>query len=184
MRDSLEATAPEPDGFRIRGHHVLGGMVAFFGIVFAVNGYMLMRALATHSGVVAVEPYRRGLAYNERIEADGRQAGLGWRDSVVFSGSGASSGSGRSSSSGLITVLISGRDDSPVSGLALAARLGRPATAGADKDLAFHEESAGRYVATTGALAAGAWILNLEVRSAGDAQDPVYRARRRLWLKP
>lgn len=161
-----------PDQFRIRGHHVLGGLVVFFGIVFAVNGYMLVRALATHSGVVAVEPYRRGLAYNERIEADDKQAGLGWRDSAAFA------------DSGHIAVDMAGRDGSPISGLALTARLGRPTTASADRGLDFREETAGRYVAPTGALDAGAWLLNLEVHKAGEAQEPVYRARRRLWLKP
>ena len=63
---------------RLTGRHVLVVVVLFFGIVFAVNGVLLWKALSTHSGVVAQEPYRKGLAYNTRIAADARQAALGW----------------------------------------------------------------------------------------------------------
>ncbi len=54
-------------------------LIAFFGVIFAVNGYFLYSALSTHTGVVAIEPYRKGLAYNERIAADERQKALGWQ---------------------------------------------------------------------------------------------------------
>ena len=43
---------------------------------------MIYSALSTHTGLVANEPYRKGLHYNERIEADERQARLGWSDSI------------------------------------------------------------------------------------------------------
>ena len=48
--------------------------LGFFGVVFVVNGAMIYSAVSTHSGLVANEPYRKGLHYNERIDADERQA--------------------------------------------------------------------------------------------------------------
>ena len=63
----------------LQGHHVLVVFLAFFAAVFVANGAMIYQALSTHTGLVANEPYRKGLHYNERIAADARQsaAGLG-----------------------------------------------------------------------------------------------------------
>ena len=58
---------------RLSGRHILGILAGFFGIVFAVNGFFIYRALSTHSGEVASEPYAQGLAYNDRIAAAVRQ---------------------------------------------------------------------------------------------------------------
>ena len=53
----------------ITGRHVLIGMLVFFGVILGVNGMFLYSALSTYTGVVSDEPYRKGLNYNERIEA-------------------------------------------------------------------------------------------------------------------
>ena len=53
--------------------------------MFAVNGAMIYSALSTYSGVVATEPYRKGLHYNERILADERQrAAATGRDTLTI----------------------------------------------------------------------------------------------------
>src|SRR5688572_2876208 len=62
----------------LRGGHVLAAFLAFFGVIFAVNGVFLYMALSTHTGLVAQEPYRKGLHYNDRIAAAERQQALGW----------------------------------------------------------------------------------------------------------
>ena len=43
---------------------------------------MIYQAMSTHTGLVANEPYRKGLHYNDRIDADARQARLGWVDTL------------------------------------------------------------------------------------------------------
>lgn len=160
----------------IEGKHVLLAMLAFFGIVFAVNGVLLYQALHTHSGLVAQEPYRKGLHYNERIAASDRQAALGWTSELSVPADG--------------SVRLALRDSSgqPVSGLAITGRLGRPADARTDVRLAFAETAPGQYAVATGAIEPGAWQIDIEVRdtarSQASAGDPVYRERRRLWLKP
>ena len=67
----------------ITGRMVLFGLIAFFGVVFAVNGTMLALALKTNTGMVANEPYRKGLKYNERIAAEERQQALGWKSEIT-----------------------------------------------------------------------------------------------------
>ena len=62
--DGSEPVPPASAAARLDGRHVLMMLFAFFGVIFAVNGYFLFSALSTHTGVVAVEPYRKGLAYN------------------------------------------------------------------------------------------------------------------------
>ncbi len=69
----------------LTGRHVALTFAGFFGVVFAVNIYFVTVALSTHTGVVANEPYRKGLKYNERIAASEQQESLGWKDETVLS---------------------------------------------------------------------------------------------------
>lgn len=156
----------------LRGRHVLLAMLGFFAAVFAVNGVMIYSAVSTYSGLVANEPYRKGLAYNERIAADERQARLGWSDSVEI---------GRD---GRVALTISSGDGRPVTGLAIAAVLGRPSTNRHDIKLALSESKPGRYEAQAAPLGEGSWLIAAEARVDARAEDPVYRTRRRLWLEP
>ena len=126
----------------------------------------------THAGVVAVEPYRRGLAYNQRIAADERQSARGWRDAITASPDGA------------ITVYLVGPDDQPIRGVRVTGTIGRPATAAHDRALTLVAQASGLHTGTTGVLQPGAWIVTIEAHAAPTDAEPIYRARRRLWLKP
>jgi nitrogen fixation protein FixH len=150
---------------------VLGILLAFFAAVFGVNGVMIYSALSTHTGLVANEPYRKGLRYNERITADERQARLGWTDKIV------------ANLDGRVAIMLSDGGGRPVSGLKIEAILGRPATNRHDVRLTLAEVAPGRYEAHT-ALAEGAWLVALEARADSSAVEPIYRSRRRLWVKP
>jgi nitrogen fixation protein FixH len=155
----------------LRGRHVLGVFLAFFAAVFLVNGVMIYSALSTHTGLVAIEPYRKGLHYNERIAADERQARLGWTDKIDVH------------LDGRVAIVLADGGGRPVSGLKIEAVLGRPASNRHDVRLTFAEATPGRYEARTAPLAEGAWLVALEAR-ADSGEEPVYRSRRRLWLKP
>ncbi len=169
-------TDPTQQRQGLTGRHVLAHMVGLFGIVFAVNGYMLFKALSTHSGLVANEPYRKGLEYNRRIAADERQAALGWTSDATLD------------DKGTVTVTIADPTGQPVSRIALEGRLGRPSSNRADVPLIFKEVAAGRYRADAGAISAGTWQLDVAIRpeaaTTASAGEPIYRFRRRLWVKP
>jgi nitrogen fixation protein FixH len=156
----------------IRGHHVLVGLLSFFAVIFAVNGYFMFAAISTYSGVVANEPYRKGLDYNMRIAAGERQAELGWQDGVSVT------------MDGRVTVTVTDREARPVSNLAIAGYIGRPSTVLHDREFRLTELERGRYTAEVGALERGNWIISLEAHSSADDAEPAYRSRRRLWLKP
>lgn len=156
---------------RLRGGHVLAVFLGFFFVIFAVNGYFLFAALSTHSGVVAIEPYRKGLAYNDRIAADERQTALGWSDAVQVE------------RNGRVVLTMRDRTGAPVSGLRVLAAVSRPSSAGRDHSVLLSEIAEGRYEADIGMLDEGNWIAAVEAREPTSA-EPVFRSRRRLWLKP
>ncbi|MBX9591297.1 MAG: FixH family protein [Hyphomonadaceae bacterium] len=155
----------------LRDGHVLGIFLGFFAVVFMVNGAMIYSAVSTHSGLVANEPYRKGLHYNERIVAGDRQVRLGWTETLEV---------GRD---GRVRLALTEADGSAVRGMQIAGVLGRPATNRHDIALKFVETSPGQYEARASPLAEGNWLLSLEA-GVHEAADPVYRMRRRLWLKP
>ncbi len=170
MRDMNSESGRNAHERRIEGRHVLIIFLAFFGVVFAVNGYFLVTALRTHTGVVAVEPYRKGLAYNTRIAADERQSQLGWHDELTVD------------REGTIAVTLIGPDGQSVRGLTITSTIGRPSTSAHDRQVTLAEQVTGKHVGNTAALPSGTWIIVIEARSSADS-EPLFRARRRLWLK-
>lgn len=177
---TLPTTRLQPVGM-LSGRHVLIAMVAFFGVIFAVNGVLLWQAVATHSGLVASEPYRKGLGYNRRIEADERQQSLGWTTLATVERSHG------------VSITLLDRLGEPVTGLQLVGTIGRPSTGHRDLALRFFEQAPGRYVAPVSGLDAGAWLLSVGAHAAGNerdgegssiSDDAVYRMKRRLWLNP
>lgn len=159
----------------IQGWHVLVGMIAFFGVIFAVNGVFLVSALNTHTGIVSKQPYRKGLDYNDRIAADERQQKLGWTHTIALDQ--------KSEDARLVLADKHGR---PVSGLDVQGFLGRPSTEQHDTRIAMEEQGTpGTYIAKVGALEPGNWLLAVEARETkSDRAAVVYRLRKRLWLKP
>jgi len=155
----------------LHGSHVLGICVGFFAAVFIVNAAMIYLAVTTYSGLSANEPYRKGLNYNERIAAGDRQARLGWTETLEVA---------RDGRVRLGLIEANGR---PVRGMEIVGVLGRPATNRYDIPVKLVEASPGQYEARTFVLPEGGWLLSLEAREH-QAADPVYRMRRRLWLKP
>jgi nitrogen fixation protein FixH len=158
----------------VRGWHVLASVVAFFAVVFAVNGYFLFAALSTYSGVVSVEPYVKGLHYNQRIAAQERQDELKWIAEL-----------GTPVADAPLQLRLSDRVGNGIDGLAIAARLGRPATQSYDRQLTFLSRGNGLYEAAVGKLAPGGWLLAIEAtrRRRVTGEIDTFRLRRRLWLK-
>jgi nitrogen fixation protein FixH len=170
----LSAREAETAAGQIRGIHVLWGIIAFFGVIFLVNGIFLYSALNTYTGVVSKQPYRKGLAYNERIAADEKQKKLGWHETVAFDGT-----------AGHLVVTFRDNSGSPVTGLAISGMFGRPSTNQNDVALTLKETQSGRYEARLGPHGHGVWLVQLEAAvGRGEGREVVYRLRRRLWQKP
>ena len=158
----------------LTGRTVLVAIFSFFAVVLVVNSVFLALAISTNSGVVANEPYRNGLKYNERIEADQQQKALEWTSDVTFA-----DGDRR------LVARLSDRDGKAISGLLAMAKVGRAATNREDVEAQLNETEPGRYEAKLPIISAGGYIVNLDISDPSTADHGViYRARRRLWLKP
>lgn len=146
--------------FRVTGWHVLFSVVAFFGVVIAVDSLFLVLAYRSHPGQVSVTPYEDGLTYNRAVAQRRAQAALGWSATAAPAESG-------------VVVSIADRDGQPVPGLKLTGLLRRPATEAGEFSLMFIETSPGRYHAPV-RPAAGAWDVHVQ------SQGQVFQAERRL----
>jgi nitrogen fixation protein FixH len=155
--------APASSGFQIRGWHVAAGVCAFFAVVIAVDTSFAVLAYRTHPGQVSVTPYEDGLAYDRHIAQLRAQEALGWRAAAQ-------------ARPGVLLLQFADRNGRPLRGLAVSARLERPATEAGRVTPRFQEVRPGAYEAPVGALA-GAWDLTAEARGEGGAR---FVAERRL----
>lgn len=157
----------------IRGGHVLAAMLAFFGVIIVADATLIYRALTTFGGVDNPDAYRQGVAYNQRIARDARQSRIGWRDEIVAVGA-----------PERLQVTLRDHAGAAVAGKKVAARIGRPATNRFDAALELTEVAPGQYEAPLPKAGEGSWIVDLNVYDGDASPEPLYQARRRVWIKP
>ena len=150
------------------GRHVVIALVAFFAVIFAINGLFLYFAITSFSGVETDNAYRRGVAYNAVLDEARREARLGWTATLSADG-------------GVPRLVLKDAAGAPVTGAAIAGKVGRPSVDKFDRPVTFAEQAGGQYVMQGEALAAGRWIVALDARD-GVASDRVFRLKERLWV--
>jgi len=163
----MASAAPKP----LTGTKVLVILVAFFGVVFGVNGTMMKLAIATLPGTEVDSPYAAGLAYEKEIDAAHAQAARKWQVSANI----------QRGADGLATVQVEARDakGQPLSGLKFKGTLERPTDKRADTRLELTETGIGIYRGSAAAVAAGQWDLVLE----GDARgERMFMSKNRVIL--
>jgi nitrogen fixation protein FixH len=156
----------------ITGRKVLIYMIAFFGVVFAVNAVMIKVALDTMPGLEVDSAYSASLAFNREARAAEAQVERGWRvDAHVERDAG-----------GRATVRIEARDRAgvPLAGLTFSARLARPADKRLDRVVELVERETGVYRGAVEEVDAGQWDLLLEAER-GAAR--LFKSRDRVVLQ-
>ena len=73
--EKIEARSPRP----LTGRMVLFCLLAFFGVVFAVNGVMIEAALSTFSGLETESAYQAGRKFEQEVALAKEQDGQRWR---------------------------------------------------------------------------------------------------------
>jgi nitrogen fixation protein FixH len=171
MTDATDATgALKP---RFRGSHVLTILVCFFGTIFAVDGFMVYRAVSTFGGVETPDAYRKGVAYNESIALEEAQTRRGWSDETKVIGP-----------PQRVQVSLRDKGGAAVAGKRVVAVVGRPATDRYDMTLTLHELAPGLYEAALPGAGEGTWLVDISAYDSDSSGEPVYQARRRAWIKP
>ena len=132
------------------GRHMAMIMVAFFGVVIAVNVTMARLAGSTFGGVVVENSYVASQHFNRWLDEAAAEQALGWRADL-----------GRGGDDRVTLALAGPQADATVTAIAR-----HPLGHERDVALRFTPAGAGRFVSTE-ALPAGRWRLRLEVRSGG-----------------
>lgn len=144
---------------RIRGIHVLFGMLAFFGLVIAVNVTFVVFALDTFPGEDVRRSYLQGLNYNETLAERRAQALQGWQAQAELTGA---------ASNAELRVVLRDAQGAPLNGATLTGDLRWPANERLDRTLTFEPRGAGVYAASLGALHQGRWTLRARAEDDHD----------------
>lgn len=155
------------------GYHTLAALVGFFGVIFAVNGFMTYIALSTFSGIETQNAYQTGRDYNERLEAAAEQRALGWR--VSFDETFAATPEGADAT---VAVQVLNAEGAALTGLAGDLTFWRPVVRGEDVVATLTETAPGIYSAQASLPARGHWEMRLLLEREEAAP---YYLEKRIW---
>jgi nitrogen fixation protein FixH len=135
------------------GRHMLAIMLAFFGVVVAVNMLMATLAARTFGGTVVDNSYVASQKFNSWLAEGRAQERLGWRTET------------RLDADRRIVVTVSERG-AALAGAQVRAVARHPLGRAADVELAFQPGARGSYVSSA-SLPAGRWLVHIDVRRDG-----------------
>ena len=148
------------------GRHMLAIMLAFFGVIIAVNLTMATLASRSWTGLEVKNSYVASQDYNAKLAVADRQHARGWKSSLRYGGD-------------TLTLTMTNAAGDALRGAGLTALLKRPVHENDDRPLDFHEASPGIFEARA-SMQPGAW--DVDVRLNGPGGEP-YRQVFRLLVK-
>ncbi|MEM7425562.1 MAG: FixH family protein [Pseudomonadota bacterium] len=144
------------------GRHMLIVMVAFFGIIIAVNLIMATFASSSWTGLIVKNSYVASQDFNGHIEAARKQAQLGWRSEFAAAAE-------------AVQVTFTTADGKALNGLSVAAKLYRPVAEADDRMVTFVEERTGVYAGKVN-LGSGIWEADVRAQNAeGNEYRQIFR---------
>jgi nitrogen fixation protein FixH len=155
----------------LTGGKVLIWLVAFFGVVFVVNGIMVRAAISTFGGVETLSSYKAGLQFEQEVGLVERQDALHWQVSGTL----------KRDRAGEAVLDVTARDaeGAPLGSLTADARLAHPADDRLDHVIAVRRVTAGVFHGAVEARS-GQWELIVDLYRGGER---VFRSRSRVSLR-
>jgi nitrogen fixation protein FixH len=135
------------------GRHIAAILIAFFGVIMAVNFTMAYLASKTFGGLVVQNSYVASQKYNGWLEKARKEQALGWQLDVR-----------RMPDHRLLATLEASAK--PLSGATITALVRHPLGLEPERTLTFRQSAPGRYE-SLGALPAGRWIAHMHVSAPG-----------------
>ncbi|MBF0370785.1 MAG: FixH family protein [Magnetococcales bacterium] len=149
------------------------GIIVFFLIVFIANGVMIYYASRSWNGLVTEDHYRKGIAFDEVVQAQTAQDALGWQGSLEAAGL-------ITGQPGRLLFRLTTSNGEPLPQAQVSGVLFRPTQAGFDLPLTLTETDPGLYVVRIEPPFPGAWDVKLlAVTPAGE-----YRFAERIHIPP
>lgn len=155
----------------LTGRAVLLWLVAFFGVVFAVNGWLVQAATSTFGGLDTPSSYQAGLRFESEVARVERQQALHWQVD----------GKLKRDRAGEAVLDISVRDaqGQSVTGLTADATLEHPANSRLDHVIHLAKVGAGAFHGVAQGQS-GQWDLIVDFYRGGER---VFRSRSRVTLQ-
>ncbi|KQR69382.1 FixH family protein [Rhizobium sp. Leaf341] len=147
------------------GRHMLAVMVAFFGIIIAVNITMARLAGSSFGGLVVENSYVASQEFNNRLKRSHDQLDLGWKPALEIQG-------------GTIRFHLTDRSGKPVAVSSVVAEFRHPSYQAKDWAVRLQPTADGGFEAR-GAARDGVWTVQLD--SDVGRQTP-YRVIRRMTI--
>ena len=139
----------------IRGGHVLAMLIAFFGVIFAVNFLLAYLANSTWSGLVVENGYVASQNFDKDLAKARAQEALGWNVGFSFDKSS-------------VKITFADAKGAKIDSLDLTGRLQRTVTDKEDQVLTFGWMGWGVYSAPA-RLAPGLWEVEIDGKGDGVA---------------
>jgi len=145
--------------------------VAFFLVIFAVNGIMLTFALRSFNGLSTDGAYNRGLAYNETLASHQAQYTMGWQVDLTVEEA--------AQKRSIVTFTAFDADGLPLPIDDIKAVARRPISEISDFDVDFRQTGRGLFEAGIDWPLEGQWELRLIIASRNQS----YRLDRRIFVR-
>lgn len=154
----------------LTGRDVLFSLIAFFGVIIAVNVYYSLVAISTFRGEDDLKPYQEGVEYNQTLARRAAQERLGWR--AVFDVA------RNNPQSVHIVVHLDQANGAPAGKASLSGEFRHPVDESRDRSFQLAEVKPGDYEADVAGITPGAW--DVVVKSPEGAAP--FEATRRMIL--
>lgn len=159
----------------LKGKHILITLIAFFGVVIAVNVFFVVVALDTWTGLTTPKSYLEGLNYNSLIHDAERQKQQGWSAEVSVQRV--------AEDPGVIAVtaeiILHGRDGEGLPPLNVILGFRHPINETWDQNVKLTADGDGVYRGTAVLPVAGNW----HTRLTATGQDGSFRQDDSFWIK-
>ncbi len=144
---------------RFTGRHMLSIMLAFFGVIIAVNMLMATVATRTFGGKVVENSYVAGQQFNGWLADARAQERLGWLTAVTLD-------------TARHVTLTADTVAGALEGAQVAAVARHPLGRAPNVTLAFRADGGGRYVSMA-PLPGGRWQVQIEIRRGADVKRQI-----------
>lgn len=140
--------------------YILFIFIAFFGVIFLINGIFAYVAISTQTGLVTEQYYQKGLDFDKTLEEARNQPKL--IEQVTYE-------------SPILRWKLADKNSAPLLNATVSARLIRPVQDGHDFDISFVHKGNGIYEAPLTLPYKGSWVAKLESQWTQDNQNKVYK---------
>jgi nitrogen fixation protein FixH len=155
----------------LTGRTVLALMLAFFGVIVAVNAFMAREAISTFGGVETESSYRAGQTFERDVAMAKAQDAQRWQVDAKVAPTVAGGAA--------LDIIARDATGAPLTGLLATALFERPTDRRLDRAMTVNEGPPGHFHGS-GDVAAGQWDLVIELSRHGER---LFRSVNRVMLR-